>query len=118
MHAEDLGCDNGGNRDGVEDVDKCLPDLDVATTLAFVIEAVDARNVRTLVVAAEEEKVLWVAQLVAKEEEEGLERLLAAVHVIAEEQVVTVGREAAHLEQTDQVGVLAVDVAYYFDWRC
>lgn len=49
--------------------------------------------------------------LVGEEEADALERLLAAIDVVAEEQVVRLGREAAVLEQTQQVEVLAVNVA-------
>ena len=41
MHAEDLGGYYGGDWEGVEDVDEGLPDLDVRSTFAFVIEAVN-----------------------------------------------------------------------------
>ena len=61
-------------------------------------------------VAAEDEEVLGVFDLVCKEEADGLERLLATVYVVAEEQVVGFGWETAILEQTEQVVVLAVDV--------
>lgn len=46
---------------------EALPDLDVASALALVIEAIDARDVRSLVVAAEQEEVLGVLDLVAKQ---------------------------------------------------
>ena len=41
---------------------------------------------------------------------DGLERLLPPVHVVAQEQVVGLGREPAVLEEAQQVGVLPVDV--------
>lgn len=62
-------------------------------------------------VAAEQEEVLGVLDLVGEQQADRLERLLAAVHVVAEEQVVGLWREAAVLEQPQQVCVLAVDVA-------
>ena len=62
-------------------------------------------------VAPEEEEVLRVLDLVRKQEADGLERLLPPVHVVAQEQVVGLGREPPVLEQAQQVRVLAVDVA-------
>jgi hypothetical protein len=41
MNAEDLGCDDGGDGEAVEDVDEGLPNLDVAATFALVVEAID-----------------------------------------------------------------------------
>jgi hypothetical protein len=69
------------------------------------------------VVASEEEKVFGVLDLVAQEEEDRLEGLLASVDVVPEEEVVGTRREPAHLEQADQVAVLAVDVADNLDRR-
>ena len=61
-------------------------------------------------VAAEDEKVLGVFDLVGEEEADSFERLLASVDVVAEEEVVGFGRETAVLEQAQQVVVLSVDV--------
>jgi hypothetical protein len=63
------------------------------------------------VVAAQQEEVLGVLDLVAEEQQDRLEALLAAVDVVAEEEVVGRGREAAHLKEPDQVRILPVDVA-------
>lgn len=68
-------------------------------------------------VASEEEKVFRVLDLVAQEEEDRLEGLLASVDVVPEKEVVGARREPAHLEQADQVAVLAVDVADNLDGR-
>lgn len=76
----------------------------------LVVKAVNPVDRRALVVAAEDEKVLGVFDLVGEEEADGFERLLASVDVIAEEEVVGFGRETAVLEQAQQVVVLSVDV--------
>lgn len=68
-------------------------------------------------VPSKEEKVLGVFDLVAQEEEDGLEGLLAPVDIVSEEEVVGARREPAHLEQPDQVAVLSVDVADNLDRR-
>lgn len=52
MHGEDLLIDDGGNRETVEAVGESLPQLDVVTALALVVEAVDTIDGSTLVVAA------------------------------------------------------------------
>ena len=77
----------------------------------LVVEPVNPVDARALVVPPQHEEVLRVLDLVRKEEANGLEGLLPAVHVITQEEVVRLGREAAVLEQSEQVVVLAVDIA-------
>ena len=62
-------------------------------------------------VAAQDEEVLGVLDLVGEQQADRLEGLFAAVDVVAEEEVVCFGWEAAVLEQSQQVVVLSVDVA-------
>lgn len=81
MDTKDLAGDDGGDRERVEYVDKRFPDLDVCPPFAFVVETVHCGDlvnnsvegkgrtscdVGTLVVAAQEEKVFRVLDLVAK----------------------------------------------------
>uniref|UniRef100_A0A1I8JA28 TOG domain-containing protein n=1 Tax=Macrostomum lignano TaxID=282301 RepID=A0A1I8JA28_9PLAT len=74
------------------------------------VEAVDPVDTRALVVSAQQEEVLRVLDLVGQQQADGLQRLLAAVHVVAEEKVVALRGEAAVLEQAQQIVVLAVNV--------
>ena len=74
--------------------------------LTFVVEAVDSVDAGALVVAPEEEEVLRVLDLVGEQQADRLQRLLPPVHVVAQEQVVRLGRETAVLEQPQQVVVL------------
>ena len=76
------------------------------SALTFVVEPVDPVNTGTFVVAPEEEEVLRVLDLVGEQQADGLQRLLPPVHVVAQEQVVGLGRETAVLEQPQQVVVL------------
>ncbi len=78
--------------------------------LTFVVEAIDAVNTGTLVVPSEQEEVFRVLDLVGEEEADGLQRLLPAVHVVPQEKVVGLWREATVLKQPQEVRVLAVDV--------
>jgi len=110
VHGEDLLINDGGNGQAVEAVGKCLPQLDVVASLALIVEAVDAVDGGTLVVAAENEEVLGVLDLVGQEKADGLEGLLATVDVVTEEKVVCLGRESTVLEETEKVVVLAVNV--------
>ena len=62
-------------------------------------------------VAAQEEEVLGILDLVREQQANGLERLLATVNVVAEEEVVRLRRETAVLKQPQQVKVLGGDGA-------
>ena len=99
MHGEDLLVNNGGNGQAVEAVGKSLPQLDVVSPFALVVESVDTVDGGALVVATQNEKVLRVLDLVREEEAYRLERLLATVDVVTEEEVVCLWGETAILKQ-------------------
>lgn len=110
MHGEDLLVDDGGNGEAVEAVGECLPQLDVVAALALIIKAIDAVDGSTLVVSAEDKEVFGVLDLVRKQQADSLQRLLATVDVVTQEQVVGLGRKAAIFEEAQQVVILTVDV--------
>lgn len=62
-------------------------------------------------VAAEYEKVLGILDFVRHEKTYGLEGLLAAVDVVAKEEIVRLGWEATVFEKSEEVIILAVNVA-------
>ena len=66
-------------------------------------------------VSTKNEEVLGILDLVREEEANSLETLLATVDVIAQEEIIRLGREATVLEQTQQVVVLSVDVTANLD---
>lgn len=111
VHGEDLLVDDSGDGKAVEAVGEGLPQLNVVTALALVVEAVDSVDGGTLVVATEDEEVLGVLDLVGQEQANGLEGLLTSVDIVTEEEVVGLWREAAVLEETEQIVVLTVDIA-------
>lgn len=65
----------------------------------------------------EAETPLARSYLVRQKQADRLQRLLPAVHVVTQEQVVGLGREATVLEEAQQVRVLPVDVAADLDRR-
>ena len=111
VHGEDLLVDDSGDGQAVEAVREGLPQLDVVATLAFVVEAINAVNGRALVVAAQDEEIFGVLDLVGKEQADGLKRLFASVYVVSKEKIVGLGGEATVLEEPQQVIVLAMDIA-------
>ena len=63
-------------------------------------------------VAAQYEKVFRILYLVRQQQANRLQTLLPAVHIVPQEEVVGLWREAAVLEQPQQVIILSVNVAY------
>jgi hypothetical protein len=65
------------------------------------------------VVAAKDEEVLRVLDLVCQKQANGLQRLLSTVYVVSKEQVVGFRRKSAVLEQSEEIIVLAVYITAY-----
>lgn len=110
MHGEDLLVNDRRDREAVEAVRECLPQLDVVTSLALVVETIDAVDRRAFVVAAQDEEVLWVLDLVREQKADGLQRLLSSINVIAEEKVVGFRRETTVFEQAQKIIILSMDI--------
>ena len=117
VHGQDLLVNDGGDRQAVEAVRECAPELDVVSALALVVEPVDAVHAGTLVVAAQNKEVLRVLDFVREQKADRLQTLLAAVDIVAEKQVVRLRGEATVLKKAQQVVVLPVDVAADLDGR-
>lgn len=83
MHCEDLLVDDGRDWQAVEAIRKSLPKLNVVPSLAFIVEAVDTVDRRTLVIASQNKEILRVFDLVGEEQADRFKRLLASVHIIA-----------------------------------
>lgn len=64
MHGEYLFVDDGSDGEAVETVCERLPELDVVSSLTFVVETVDPIDRGTLVVATEDEEVFGILDLV------------------------------------------------------
>jgi hypothetical protein len=110
VHGENLLIDDGGNGETVEAVGESLPELDVVTALALIIETIDTIDRGALVVATQNEEVFGILDLVSEQKADSLERLLATVDVVTQEEVVGLGRETAIFEETQEIVVLTVDV--------
>ena len=110
VHGEDLLVNDGSNGQAVEAIGEGLPQLDVVPSLTFVVETVDTVDRGAFVVTAEDEKVLWVLDLVGEQQANGLEGLLSTVDIVSEEKVVGFWGETAVLEQTEEVVVLSMDI--------
>jgi hypothetical protein len=67
------------------------------------------------VITTQDEKVFGVLDLVRQKEANGFQRLLAAIYVVAQEEIIRFGREASVFEQAEQIVVLSMDVPTYLD---
>jgi len=90
VHREDPVPDDRGDRHAVEAVRESPPEADVMTALAFIKEAVETVDAGALVIATEQKEILGVLDLVGEQETDRLERLLAAVDVVSEKEVVRI----------------------------
>ena len=76
--------DEGAQGEIVEDLATVAPDIRAAVLAqTLVVEAVDGRDLPRLVVAADQRYAVGVADFEAEEEEEGFERVEAAVNEVA-----------------------------------
>ena len=101
----------------IEAINKCLPNFDVTPPLAFIIKSIHPRHIRTFVISSQQEKVLWILDLVAHKKEDSLQRMFSSIHVIAQEEKIRTRWKSAHFEHSDKVRVLPVNVTHDFDWR-
>jgi hypothetical protein len=66
VHGEDLFVNDGCDRQAIEAIGECFPQLDVVPSLALIIESIDAVDGGTLVVTAQDEEILGVLDLVCQ----------------------------------------------------
>eukprot|EP00166_Cyanidium_caldarium_P005904 ctg_754.g447 len=96
----------------VEHVGKILPHVGVAVlSQALIVKAVHLGDLARLVIAAQDGHSPRIPQLETDERGDRLHRVVAAVHVVAHEEVVGVRALAAYFEQLQQVVKLTVNVA-------
>ncbi len=112
VHAENLLVDKSSNGQAIKHVAENAPESDRVATLALVVEAVDTVDLGTLVISSQQKEVLGILDLVAEQQANCFDRLLSTVDVVTQEQVVGLRREATVLEDSQQVVVLAVNIAY------
>lgn len=117
MHRQYFVVDHSCDWQTVETVSENFPQFDAVSALAFVVKAVNSVYARTLMIAAQQKEVFWVFYFVSQQQTDRFQTLLSAVDIVAEEQVVALGRIAAIFEQTQKVVKLSVNVAANFQ-RC
>lgn len=71
MHRENFLVNDCCNRQAVEAIGECLPQLDIIPSLAFIVEPIYAVDRCTLVVPSQDEEVLWILDLVREKQADG-----------------------------------------------
>lgn len=72
MHSKDFLIDDSGNRQAIEAVGECLPQLNVIPPLAFVVKPIDSVDRSTLMVSTKNKEVLGIFDLVRQEQTDRL----------------------------------------------
>jgi hypothetical protein len=67
MHAKNLLINQSCNWQGIENITENFPKSDGVASLALIIESIDTIDLGTLVIASQQEKVLWVFNLVGEQ---------------------------------------------------
>mmetsp|Transcript_28421 Transcript_28421/g.71388 ORF Transcript_28421/g.71388 Transcript_28421/m.71388 type:complete len:346 (+) Transcript_28421:449-1486(+) len=119
-HTARLGAQQGGHRQAVEHAHEELPDLGVVLVHTLLPKVEVTREGARLVVAAQQEHLRGIAQLEREQIEAHLGAKVAAVHVVAQEEValaVVHQRAAALLQEVAQVVELPVQVAHHLEGR-
>ena len=98
----------------IEDFLELSPQFYIISSFALVIKTVHPVNLMAFVVSSEEEEVFWVLDFVREEEADGLQTLLPAVHVVAEEEELP--RREVHAQLPDVVRE-EIQVLFRFEER-
>ena len=111
VHAQNLLVYESRDGESVEALGESLPNADVESPLALVVESVYTVDRGTFVVSPEKKEILLVLDLVREKKANGLYALLTTVHIVPEEQIVRFWRETTVLEQSQEVRVLTVNIS-------
>ena len=68
-------------------------------------------------ITPQEKEILWILDLIAQQEEDGFQTLLAPIHIVAQEKIVCRRREPTHFKQSDKVRILPMNVTNDLDGR-
>lgn len=68
MHGEDLLVNDSSDGQTIETIRESLPELDVVSPLALIVETIDAVDRGAFVVAAEDEEIFGVFDLVCEQQ--------------------------------------------------
>lgn len=110
MHRENFLVDDSRNRQAVEAIGECLPQLDVIPPLAFIIEPIYTIDRCTLVIPTQDEEILWILDLVCEKQANSFKRLFASINVVSKEEVICFGWKSSVFKEAEKVVILAMNI--------
>jgi len=87
-----------------------IPSTHIKSILTFIIKSIYPVDGGTFMVSSEKEEVLWIFDLVRKQQADGLQRLLASVYIVSKKQVVALWRISSILKKPEQVIILTMNI--------
>lgn len=112
MHANNLVLNDGCDWQVVKGIGEQLPHLWATIgSHAFIKEAIDLRDLATLVVSSQDSDALLKADFVQEHQRHRLHGVVAAVHIVPQEQIVGLWQWTSNAKQLFEVQELAVDVS-------
>ena len=79
--------------------------------LTLIIEAINSVDAGTFMVPSEEKEILWILDLISKQETYCLQWLFAPVNIITQEEIISIWRIVSVVEKTEQVSILAMYIS-------
>ena len=116
MHGEYFLVDDCCNRQAIEAIGECLPQLDVISPLALVVESVYAVDRCALVVSTQNKEIFWILDLVREKQTYGFERLFASVDIIPKEKVICFRWKASVFKEAEEIVILTMYIATDLQW--
>ena len=67
VHGKDLFINDSCDRQAIETISECFPELDIIPPFAFVVKSIDSVDGGTFMITPEDEKILRILDFVGKE---------------------------------------------------
>lgn len=110
MHTEYFLVDYGRYRHAVEDNHKFCPKVYTISSFAFVVEPAQSTHIRGFVVAAQKKNIFRIFYLESQKKAYDFNGLSSVVNIVAKKDVACLRRIAGAFEESEQVGVLSMNV--------
>jgi hypothetical protein len=97
--------DESSEREEIEEIGKIFPYISIAIfAQAFIVETVDLSDLARFVVATKNRDALFVSNFQRHQQCDSLDRIIAAIDVVAHEQVIGVCKVKSKLQQATVPG--------------
>ena len=112
MKTEYLVFDNSREGQIIEEVCKVFPYICISVfTKAFIIKPVDLGDLATLMISSQNSDSFLIADFKCDEQSYCFDRIIASVHIVAHEKIISIGRSSSNLKQLHQVVELPMHIS-------